>query len=76
MTVKELKKALNKFPDNMLIINQASKTGFENILIPEKVIIKYEPENIAEYGGEYQLADKNDKESFEAVAIFRDDMRD
>ncbi len=75
MTVKELIEALKEFPDDMLVVNQGSKTGFEDIYLPEKVIVREEPENMVEYDGYYQYSRENDMDEKEVVAIFRNTTR-
>jgi len=76
MTVKELIDALKQFPEDLPVVNQGAKTGFEDIFLPEKIIVRKKPENMAEYDGIYQTAGKNENDVMEVIALYRNTMRD
>jgi|GEM_PF-1487218 len=46
------------------------KSGFENIYNPEVVELKHEPENFYHHG-EFQVANKNDNNTFQGVILQR-----
>ena len=69
-TVRELIEILKGFPQDLPVITSGYENGFENFHQPEIVQVIHEPENMY-YAGEFQLAEKDIKESFQAVAIMR-----
>ncbi|MCX5900307.1 MAG: hypothetical protein NTX06_06175 [Proteobacteria bacterium] len=75
MTIRELIDALKQFPEDMSVLTDGYENGYEEILYPEVIVVKHEPENTY-YDGEYQIAGKKDGSSIKAVAIFRNKRDD
>jgi hypothetical protein len=69
-TVGQLVEILKSLPQNMPILTSGYEDGFENIYHPEIVELKHEPEN-KYWNGEFQIAEKGDKDIFEAVVLQR-----
>jgi hypothetical protein len=74
-TVEELIKILQTLPPNLPVVVSGYNSGYENFYYPETVTLKHEPDNFYK-DGEFQSTDKDDSDTFEAVAlrrVFRDD---
>jgi len=74
-TVGELIEILKSLPQDMPILTSGYNSGFDNFYHPYILKLKHEPENMY-FDGEFQYADKEDKDTFEAVVlqrVFRDD---
>lgn len=69
-TVGELVAALKNFPQDLPILTSGYEEGFENIHLPEIKTLRHEPEN-KYYEGEFEFADINDKDTFQAVVLQR-----
>jgi len=52
------------------VLTSGYENGFENFYRPEIATLKYEPEN-PYYEGEFQIADDNDTDAFNAVILQR-----
>ena len=74
-TVKELKQWLAEFPDDMIVVVNGNRSGYDNILYPEIISVRYEEENNELYGA-YEIEKEGNPEAFDVLAIFRDDLRD
>ena len=74
-TVKELKKWLGEFPDDMIVVVNGNRSGYDNILYPQIISVRYEEENNELYGA-YEIENEDNSETFDVLAIFRDDLRD
>lgn len=74
-SVKDLKQWLSEFPDDMIVVTNGDRSGYDNIFCPEIISVRFEEEN-NEYDGIYQIENEEVSESFDVVAIFRDNMRD
>jgi len=70
MTVGQLIKLLQILPQDLPILTNGFKSGFENIYNPEIVGLKHEPENFYDHG-EFQVAKKNDNNTFQGVILQR-----
>jgi hypothetical protein len=70
MTVGELIKALKQFPEEMKVVTTGYESGYEEILYPEIIEVRHEPENCY-WDGEYQVPEKTDPDTFKVVAVFR-----
>ena len=74
-TVKELKQWLSNFSDDMIVVVNGNRSGYDNILYPEIISVRYEEENNELYGM-YEIEDEGNSEAFDVLAVFRDDLRD
>jgi len=74
-SVKDLKGWLSEFPDDMIVVTNGDRSGYDNIFSPEIISVRFEEENTA-YDGIYQIEEEGVSNSFDVVAIFRDNMRD
>ncbi|MDA3940357.1 MAG: hypothetical protein PF693_13795 [Spirochaetia bacterium] len=74
-TVKELKQWLSNFSDDMIVVVNGNRSGYDNILYPEIISVRYEEENNELYGM-YEIEDEGNSEAFDVLAIFRNDLRD
>lgn len=70
LTVGQLIELLQVLPQDLPILTNGFKSGFENIYNPEVVELKHEPENFYHHG-EFQVANKNDKNTFQGVILQR-----
>lgn len=70
LTVGQLIELLQTLPQDLPILTSGFKSGFENIYNPEIVELKHEPENCYPYG-EFQIAKRNDNNTFEGVILQR-----
>jgi len=75
ITISELRDYLKRFPDDMIVVTEGYREGYERILLPEIIEVKHEPKNMHEYCGEYRAAEDNEPNTINVVAIFRN-MRD
>ena len=69
-TVGQLVEILKSLPQDLPILTSGYEDGFENIYHPEIVKLKHEPEN-KYWNGEFQTAEKGDKDIFKAVVLQR-----
>lgn len=74
-TVSELAEILKSFPQDLPIVVSGYESGFENFFHPIVIKLKHKPENMY-YDGEFQLAEKEDNNTFEGVILQRDERRD
>ena len=74
-TVKELKKWLSNFSDDLRVVVNGNRSGYDNILYPQIISVRYEEENNELYGA-YEIEDEGNSEAFDVLAISRDDFRD
>lgn len=70
LNVGQLIELLQVLPQDLPILTNGFKSGFENIYNPEVVELKHEPENFYHHG-EFQVANKNDKNTFQGVILQR-----
>jgi hypothetical protein len=76
ITVQKLIERLRQFPGDLMVLTNGVRDGYEEICLPDIILVRHEPENMYEYNGEYQITDESDKDALEAVAIFRTLPRD
>jgi len=69
-TVGELREILKSFPQELPVVVSGYENGFENFFHPVVMKLKHLPDNHY-YEGEFQLADKEDKDWFEGVVLQR-----
>jgi hypothetical protein len=69
-TVAQLIEMLKDMPPDFPVLTSGYEGGFENIYRPEIVHVKHEPEN-PYYEGEFQIADDNVTDTFNAVILQR-----
>ena len=69
-TVGQLVEILNSMPQDLPIVTSGYETGYENIYRPAIMNLKHEPEN-PYYDGEFQFAEKENKDTFKAVVLER-----
>lgn len=69
-TVETLIEVLKEMPSDLPVLVSGYKSGFENFYHPQSVILKHEPDNWFE-DGEFQLADEDEPDTFEAVIFGR-----
>ena len=69
-TVRQLIEILKSLPQDLPILTSGYESGFENFYHPEIAELKHEPENMY-YDGEFQSADNEDENTFEAVVLQR-----
>ena len=70
LTVGQLIELLQVLPQDLPILTNGFKSGFENIYNPEVVELKHEPENLYHHG-EFQVAKRNDNNTFQGVILQR-----
>jgi hypothetical protein len=70
LTVGKLIELLQVLPQDLPILNNVFKSGFENIYNPEVVELKHEPENFYHHG-EFQVANKNDNNTLQCIILQR-----
>ena len=73
-TVKELMEILATLPPDLPVVTTGYETGYENFYQPFVKRLRHENENTY-YDGQFQDAEDNDTETFEAVIIQRE-LRD
>jgi hypothetical protein len=61
---------LKSLPEDLPVLTSGYESGFENFYYPKIVELKHEPENMY-YEGEFQISDKEDKDTFKAVVLQR-----
>jgi len=69
-TVSQLIEILKTMPQDLPVLVSGYKNGYENFFHPCVEKMKHEPENTY-YDGEFQRADKSEKDSFDAVTLQR-----
>ncbi|TRZ74413.1 MAG: hypothetical protein D4R93_06625 [Deltaproteobacteria bacterium] len=69
-TVGELIRLLESLPPDLPILVSGYESGFENFYQPYVVRLNHLPDN-PYYEGEFQLANKDDKEWIEGVVLTR-----
>jgi len=69
-TVGQLVDILKSLPQDLPVLTSGYENGFENFYQPGIIKVKHEPEN-PYYDGEFQAAEDEDEETFEAVVIRR-----
>jgi hypothetical protein len=69
-TVAQLIEMLKDMPPDLPVLTSGYESGFENFYRPEIVHLKHEPEN-PYFEGEFQAADDNDTDTFNAVILQR-----
>ena len=69
-TVGQLVDFLKTLPHDLPVLTSGYENGFENFYQPGIIKVKHEPENMY-YGGEFQVAEEGDKETFDAVVLRR-----
>ena len=75
ITVKQLREWLSEFPDDMIVVTNGDRSGYDNIFSPEIISVRLEDEN-NEFDGIYQITDEGVSDSFDVLAISRDNMKD
>ena len=69
-TIANLIEILREFPQDLPVLVSGYENGFENPLAPEKIKLEYKPEN-QHWAGEFQKAEEENKETFDAVILRR-----
>ena len=69
-TVGQLIEILKSLPQDLPVLTSGYESGFENFYQPGIIKVKHEPEN-EYYEGEFQVAEDEDEETFDAVVISR-----
>jgi hypothetical protein len=69
-TIGQLVDMLQSLPPDLPVLASGYDSGYENFYQPEIVNLKHEPEN-RQYDGEFQLADEQDRNIFQAVILQR-----
>ena len=69
-TVRKLIAVLETLPPDLPVVTSDYESGFENFFQPHVTKLRHEPENDY-YDGEFQAAEKNDKDTFDAVVLQR-----
>ena len=69
-TVRQLIEILKSLPQDLPILTSGYESGFENFYHPEIAELKHEPENMY-YDGEFQVAEDEEEETFDAVVLRR-----
>jgi len=69
-TVRQLIEILKSLPQDLPILTSGYESGFENFYHPEIAELKHEPENMY-YDGEFQVAEDEKEETFDAVVLRR-----
>lgn len=69
-SVGELLAILQNLPQDLPVLISGYESGFENFYPPEIKTLKYFPEN-KYYEGEFQLAEENKQNIFQAVVLQR-----
>jgi len=69
-TVGQLVEILKSLPQDLPVLTSGYESGFENFCPPRIIKVKHEPENMY-YDGEFQISDKEDRNTFKAVVLQR-----
>jgi hypothetical protein len=69
-TVGQLVEILKSLPQDLPVLTSGYESGFENFYQPDIIKVKHEPENMY-YEGEFQVAEDEDEETFDAVVLKR-----
>ncbi len=69
-SVGELLAILQNLPQDLPVLISGYESGFENFYPPEIKALKYFPEN-KYYEGEFQLAEENKQNTFQAIVLQR-----
>ncbi|MDO8727991.1 MAG: hypothetical protein Q7J35_18215 [Candidatus Methanoperedens sp.] len=69
-TVSQLIDILKSLPHDLPVLTSGYESGFENFYQPDIIKVKHEPEN-PYYEGEFQVAEDEDEETFDAVVLRR-----
>ena len=69
MTVKDLIDKLKTLPADVPILVQGYEDGFDGIRTVQEITVARNPD-AADYNGEYEEADKKDKDAAPAVVIW------
>lgn len=69
-TVAQLIEVLQTLPQDLPVLVSGYESGFENFYQPELTELKHVPENMY-YDGEFQTAETDDADTFEAVVLQR-----
>ena len=69
-TVGQLVDILKSLPQDLPVLTSGYESGFENFYPPDIIKVKHEPEN-PYYEGEFQVAEDEDEETFDAVVLRR-----
>ena len=69
-TVGQLVEILKSLPQDLPVLTSGYESGFENFYQPDIIKVKHEPENMY-YEGEFQVAEDDDEETFDAVVLRR-----
>jgi hypothetical protein len=74
-TVAQLIEVLKTLPPDLPVLVSGYENGYENFYPPKVTKLKHEPDNMY-YDGQFQKAEENDADTFDAVILereFRDD---
>ena len=74
-SVGKLIEVLKTLPETLPVVVSGYESGYENFFHPYVCEMKHEPEN-PYYEGEFQVAEKKDKETFDAVVLQRVERSD
>lgn len=74
-TVEKLMEELRNMPGDMPVLISGSDNGFDNFYYPEIVKLKHDPDNFYDEG-EFQPAEEDGDDSFDAVVLIRADRDD
>lgn len=74
-TVGKLIEVLKTLPENLPVVVSGYESGYENFFHPYVCKMKHEPEN-SYYDGEFQKAEKINKDTFDAVVLQRVERSD
>ena len=69
-TVGQLVEFLKTLPQDLPVLTSGYESGFENFYPPGVIKVKHEPENMY-YDGEFQVAEDDGEETFDAVVLKR-----
>jgi len=69
-TVGQLVEILKSLPQDLPVLTSGYESGFENFYPPRIIKVKHGPENMY-YDGEFQISDKDDRNTFKAVVLQR-----
>jgi hypothetical protein len=70
-TVYQLIELLKAFPSDMPVITNGYEGEYENIVPPERLQVKYVPDE-AWYNGQFHQCEEHGADNFEAVVIARE----
>jgi len=74
-SVGKLIEVLKTLPETLPVVVSGYESGYENFFHPYVCKMTHKPEN-PYYDGEFQVAEKKDKDTFEAVVLQRVERSD